>query len=916
MKSNGKLLIVILMTTVLTVIITSSCGRNRISLFQEYNEAQVKLVAFNQEGIEDPKLTSQLNLTEKSLDNSTTYIVSVSKLKNANTSYVEFRYNPKLQHPTDVSFGSIFQSSKRGVLATAPLNHPGVIPVAQVLIGSGISITDSGELFRITFKNGAYPKKTSGYKQSDSIVQNLVYSSGTDILEWNNVFRGDANGNQVVDFADFGVVGAYYGKKPSVDPKYTIADCDNKGTVDFADFGVIGTAYNEKVSYWYIWYSPTSPVDLSGTSSDTLKVTETNLTVTKSAEGFNHYALKLSTSSYKPGTDIAAYVAPGTYDVMYKSLGAECSTTGGGGLAAPTNVNASDGTYPDKIVITWTKVTGATGYTIYRDFASPPLANVGDTDIYEDTTVPDKNTHTYWLTATDSVNTSPNSANDTGKLFSSVIAAPTNVYATLDNYADGVHNALPDKIVISWSEVPEATGYRVFRMDDFTNPIATLGKELTFEDTSVVQPDTATHEYRIKSFNDTSVSDWSISVFGNLKNVTQTWDVKPVISSPNEFLDVKAIVMTNGNPAILTHQLTTGLLLFISANNPTPSDVDWVTASLNTISTTPVDTIDTLNPPIDYTMGLLGGKPIVAYFNPAGDGSLEIMVSSKEVPTILTDWKKYTVKQAEGGKKIVVKYISIADKAGEPVFSYLCNYDGGITHLEYAQCKFGAWPPSSPADFEIMEIDSDDATFSINYNTTVLTLLDGTPAIAYYKNNPTADGSGIQFAESPTTRPISSEWYKYPLVESNLGQSTGYYSSAALIDGYPAVATFNSTYNYAMYHYSNVVKPGTTSNWKRGVVEGGFNIRGKYISLVNWDNKPFMSYLDKSMKTMRFAQGLNTAPGNFYNYMLGPTTDNTTYNYVKWNSGIICNGKPASVVVENHISAPIWTINYLRMTAP
>jgi len=35
--------------------------------------------------------------------------------------------------------------------------------------------------------------------------------------------------------------------------------------------------------------------------------------------------------------------------------------------AAPTGVSATDGTYSDKVVITWNKVTGATSYQVYRD---------------------------------------------------------------------------------------------------------------------------------------------------------------------------------------------------------------------------------------------------------------------------------------------------------------------------------------------------------------------------------------------------------------------------------------------------------------------------------------------------------------------------------------------------------------------
>lgn len=51
--------------------------------------------------------------------------------------------------------------------------------------------------------------------------------------------------------------------------------------------------------------------------------------------------------------------------------------------AAPTNVSATDGTYGDKVVITWTKSTGATGYRVYRDAGL--IATLGDVATHNDT---------------------------------------------------------------------------------------------------------------------------------------------------------------------------------------------------------------------------------------------------------------------------------------------------------------------------------------------------------------------------------------------------------------------------------------------------------------------------------------------------------------------------------------------------
>ena len=54
--------------------------------------------------------------------------------------------------------------------------------------------------------------------------------------------------------------------------------------------------------------------------------------------------------------------------------------------AAPINVAATDGTYTDKVTITWTKSTGATGYKVYE--GTNLLDTLGDVATYDDTAAP------------------------------------------------------------------------------------------------------------------------------------------------------------------------------------------------------------------------------------------------------------------------------------------------------------------------------------------------------------------------------------------------------------------------------------------------------------------------------------------------------------------------------------------------
>lgn len=73
--------------------------------------------------------------------------------------------------------------------------------------------------------------------------------------------------------------------------------------------------------------------------------------------------------------------------------------------AAPTNVAATDGTWTTKVVITWTKSTGATGYYVYRD-GGDVSGLLGDVATYDDTTADAPTVTAGTASATDGSSTS------------------------------------------------------------------------------------------------------------------------------------------------------------------------------------------------------------------------------------------------------------------------------------------------------------------------------------------------------------------------------------------------------------------------------------------------------------------------------------------------------------------------------
>jgi cellulose 1,4-beta-cellobiosidase len=86
---------------------------------------------------------------------------------------------------------------------------------------------------------------------------------------------------------------------------------------------------------------------------------------------------------------------------------------------APTNVQASDGAYPDKVQVTWTASSWATSYTVYRATSTSRWAKkvaIGKTPstTYDDTTVSIGRSYYYWVKASNSYGTSGFSAYNKG----------------------------------------------------------------------------------------------------------------------------------------------------------------------------------------------------------------------------------------------------------------------------------------------------------------------------------------------------------------------------------------------------------------------------------------------------------------------------------------------------------------------
>ena len=163
-------------------------------------------------------------------------------------------------------------------------------------------------------------------------------------------------------------------------------------------------------------------------------------------------------SDQTPGRDYQIRVTS-TSNSSYTDT-SDSSFTIGGPPSPPINIQASDGTYMDKVKVTWTASPEATSYTIYRATSNSRRATkvtVGTTSdtTYDDTTASIMKTYYYYITATNSYGTSGYSAYDTGYRSDGRPSVPTNVQAS-----DGTYT---DRVRITWEASTWATSYTVYR---------------------------------------------------------------------------------------------------------------------------------------------------------------------------------------------------------------------------------------------------------------------------------------------------------------------------------------------------------------------------------------------------------------------------------------------------------------------
>lgn len=179
------------------------------------------------------------------------------------------------------------------------------------------------------------------------------------------------------------------------------------------------------------------------------------------------------------------------------------------GVPFPTGLTASDGTYSDKVLVTWTASEGASSYEIWSGNTDNPASSrkIGETAAlsFSDTTGDVDSTYYYWARARVGSILSQFSVSAAGSRRSTT--PPSSPPAWVDA-SDG---AFTNRIHIRWPDTPETAQYEVWRNTINDSSAAILIRATSArscDDTNVIAG--MTYYYWVRGRNLSGIGDFSL----------------------------------------------------------------------------------------------------------------------------------------------------------------------------------------------------------------------------------------------------------------------------------------------------------------------------------------------------------------------------------------------------------------------
>ncbi len=445
------------------------------------------------------------------------------------------------------------------------------------------------------------------------------------------------------------------------------------------------------------------------------------------------------------------------------------SDTGYAGTGLITDLAASDGTFASRIRLTWSKVSGATEYRIFRS-ASPgaatQIATVGDVDLYDDTDsalvsetlyyyrIRAYNSGTSQLSGYSNEDTGYRSDNNwlapyavDGSVLSSFLYTDMATVAGLPviSYWDASNPSL--EFARATTGLPGSGDWTHHTVD--SSGAAAIGKNGTSIAAVNGRP-------AIAYCNDTAGTLKYAYASSATPGSTLDWTVMTL--EAGSVGNYPALAVIAGKPAIVYHAQGPNQLKFIMANVAAPaSAADWSAPY----------TLDTESGAGEYGTALieLGGKPAAAY-HVSGSGKLKFARAGVAAPTGAASWTLYTVESGGLGQ-----WPALGIAGGNPVIAYVDNTDLELRYAYAGNSEGSSWTATL--------VDGFNRTGAFGLS---IVTYGGLPVIAYHESV----SADLLIATALSASPAGPDsWVVVSPDENDCGD---FPALALLADGNPGVA--------------------------------------------------------------------------------------------------------------------------------
>ena len=206
-------------------------------------------------------------------------------------------------------------------------------------------------------------------------------------------------------------------------------------------------------------------------------------------------------------------------------------------LLPPAEINASNGNFSNKIVLTWSPTPRAIGYEIYRSLPDEDnfqQVGLSQNTQFEDTGVLPEIAYAYKIAAVSEEDVSEMSQGTAiGYAKTVKNEVPPKITSILASDAK-----FPDKVVLEWEPLENVTGYQIFKWDAATKTYRSIGRSNTsFYEDKTAKKNGTLETYIIAGMNNSVLGLFSDAVMGKTSVTAKPAAPERVVASMGQFKD-------------------------------------------------------------------------------------------------------------------------------------------------------------------------------------------------------------------------------------------------------------------------------------------------------------------------------------------------------------------------------------------